>query len=478
MPLAEPTSPAREGPRAGVNIAGYFDSTLGVGEAARQLRGALEKGGVTTASFTLPERRSREGGPPPPPARPPFPTTLVCANADAIEGARAWLGPGFFEGRTIGVWWWEVDAFPERWRRSFDDLDEIWVGSRFVADAIAPESPVPVLTMPLPVAPRPAAELSRVQLSLPEGFLFLFVFDFASGFERKNPQGVIEAFGRAFTPGSGASLAIKHIGGEAYPRQAAALAQAAEGHADVHLIGGYLEPERHAALTGACDCYVSLHRSEGFGLTLAEAALAERPVICTGYSGPLDFLDAATAYLVGHELRPVGEGKDPYPPDAHWAEPDLDHAARLMRQVRDDPDAASASAALARRRLERSHTPAAAGRTMAARLARLDGMPNAGGSEAGGLSLSELERRIATWPPPAAPGTSPLRLALRRLSLRVGLAQAVHQRRVDEEIVRVLRTLDEHLQGLASAQATLSARIDSLTDDDSHHGGGGPAEGL
>ena len=39
-----------------------------------------------------------------------------------------------------------------------------------------------------------------------------------------------------------------------------------------------------------CDCYVSLHRSEGFGLTMAEAMACGKPVIATGYSGNLEFM--------------------------------------------------------------------------------------------------------------------------------------------------------------------------------------------
>src|SRR5207245_6112526 len=39
------------------------------------------------------------------------------------------------------------------------------------------------------------------------------------------------------------------------------------------------------ALYHLCDCYVSLHRSEGFGLTPAEAMAMGKPVIATGYGG-------------------------------------------------------------------------------------------------------------------------------------------------------------------------------------------------
>jgi hypothetical protein len=50
-------------------------------------------------------------------------------------------------------------------------------------------------------------------------------------------------------------------------------------------------------------------------------------------------MDAGSAFLVPYELVPVGPGSDPYPPAAHWAAPDLEAAAALMRHVFDDPAA-------------------------------------------------------------------------------------------------------------------------------------------
>ena len=47
-----------------------------------------------------------------------------------------------------------------------------------------------------------------------------------------------------------------------------------------------------------CDCYVSLHRSEGLGLTMAEAMALGKPVIATGYSGNLHFMTPENSYLV------------------------------------------------------------------------------------------------------------------------------------------------------------------------------------
>jgi glycosyltransferase involved in cell wall biosynthesis len=51
-------------------------------------------------------------------------------------------------------------------------------------------------------------------------------------------------------------------------------------------------------LLAAADVFVSLHRSEGFGLGLAEAMLLGKPVVGTAYSGNADFLDDTTGYPV------------------------------------------------------------------------------------------------------------------------------------------------------------------------------------
>ena len=42
-------------------------------------------------------------------------------------------------------------------------------------------------------------------------------------------------------------------------------------------------------------------------------------------------MDDDNSVLVGYEIDPVGPGCSPYPPEASWADPDLDEAAELMR---------------------------------------------------------------------------------------------------------------------------------------------------
>ena len=326
----------------GVNVAGYFRSVLGVGEAARQVVTALERNGVAVSTVGLTASNSgedeslaqRTDG------RGEHAINLICVNADVLTPFADEMGPAFFAGRhSIGLWWWEVSTFPDRFLGAFEHVDEVWAGSRHVADALSAVSPVPVVHVPQPVAVEdPPTDLDRAALGLPEGFLFLFSFDFHSVFARKNPLGAIEAFTRAFAPGAGAKLVIKTINGDKHPEDAARLQAAAAAHPDVVLYDRYVSRRERDAITAACDCYVSLHRSEGFGFTVAEAMAYGRPAIVTAYSGTMDFTTAANAYLVDYRLVPIGEGADPYPPDGEWAEPDLDDAARLMREVFEQPE--------------------------------------------------------------------------------------------------------------------------------------------
>jgi glycosyltransferase involved in cell wall biosynthesis len=86
----------------------------------------------------------------------------------------------------------------------------------------------------------------------------------------------------------------------------------------------------------ACDCFLSLHRAEGFGRGIAEALRLGLHVITTGYSGNVDFCQAPHADLVDYTLIPVEAGQYPYAEGQVWADPDVAHAARLMKRFVDE----------------------------------------------------------------------------------------------------------------------------------------------
>lgn len=328
----------------GVEAIGYFTADLGLGETARQFVASLQTAGIPTSTSTYSRTFSRlgvdwtdipaEGGN-------RADTLLMCVNADQTPQLVRDAKDRYLARRyRIGLWFWELDDFPASMQESLDEVDEVWVCSEFNAAAIRPHTSKPVTVVPHPAHAPVRSDVRVTEIADPARFTFLFVFDFLSVGERKNPWGLIEAFKRAFPEQGEAQLVIKSINGKRRPADLERLRYAAADRDDVLLIERYLDRAELDGLMWGADCYVSLHRSEGFGQTLAETMAIGKPVIATGYSGNLAFMREDNSYLVRHTLAPVPPGCDPYPPTAVWADPDLDHAAELMREVFEDPVAA------------------------------------------------------------------------------------------------------------------------------------------
>ena len=117
-----------------------------------------------------------------------------------------------------------------------------------------------------------------------------------------------------------------------------------------------------------CDCYISLHRSEGLGLTLAEAMLLGKPVIDTAYSGNMDFMTDETSLLVPWKYTDVGDDAESYPAEARWAEPDLSVASSMMRKLFQDREFGKALGDRAKRDLQSRFSPQVTGERMKNRL--------------------------------------------------------------------------------------------------------------
>lgn len=384
-----------------VQAVGYFRAELGMGEHGRQLVETLQAAGADVSTTTWTETISRQqhsfaelrGATAPQ-------VNLLIVNADQTPVFAQAAGRHFFRNRyTVGAWAWELDEFPP-YNEAFDVVDEVWAGSEFARDAIAQRTSKPVYAVPPPVTVAPVdSAISRRSLGLPGGYLFLFAFDYLSVPKRKNPLGLVDAFCAAFAPGEGPTLVLKTINGDKLPDARATLRAAAAERPDILLIEHYLSASERTALMGHADCYVSLHRSEGFGLTMAEAMGLGKPVIATGYSGNLTFMDEGNSYLVPFRRVRVGPDAAPYAADAHWAEPDLDAAASLMRQVWADPAAAALIGARAAHDIAAKHSPQARAELVTARLEGIShrlpgGLDRARPSTPAEFSLTPLQRRL------------------------------------------------------------------------------------
>jgi glycosyltransferase involved in cell wall biosynthesis len=365
----EHTNPA-SGPR--VNVVGYLRAELGVGEAARLLIAGLQAANIPYNTITNRETISRQTHPhqEQPPSGGENDINIVCVNADQTPAFARKMPPSFFAGHyTVGVWFWEVESLAPQFYDAFNYVDEVWVASDFVRRAFAKISPKPVFKFHLPVI-KPTIDdaLSRQDLGLSDRFTFLFSFDFLSVLDRKNPAAVIESFRRAFRPREGPALVIKTINGDKRMLDLEKLRFAAQAHPDIKIVDGYMSAIEKNTMMALCDCYVSLHRSEGYGLTMAEAMALGRPVIATGYSGNLEFMTPQNCYLCSHRFRQIGPESPPYPPASRWAEPNLDEAAVFMRQVYENPDEAKLRGRFAAEQIATLHSAEAAAVTIRKRI--------------------------------------------------------------------------------------------------------------
>lgn len=356
----------------GFNLVGYVRAELGVGEAARSLAAAAAASdtpysiidvGFQTSNRQGDNRAVKNS------VEAKQPIDLVFVNADQTPNTLRYLEQiNHTADYRIGFWHWEQPVFPKQWRANFAGLDEIWVPTAFVHEAVSAVSPIPVVKIPdavqftIPKAPQ------RKKFGLPEkGFVALVMYDFHSYVHRKNPQAAVEAFRRAMKNRKDAVLVIKTINSKMHAKDYAKLKKDVAG-LNVVFVDKFLTRSQVYELQACSDVLLSLHRAEGFGLAPAEMMLMGKPVIATGWSGNMDFMTPMNSYPVEYELKPLMETHGVYEKGPVWAEPDIDHAAWCLKQVIDKNADAKAKAKRAAADIDRLLSPKAVGAQVRERL--------------------------------------------------------------------------------------------------------------
>jgi glycosyltransferase involved in cell wall biosynthesis len=360
----------------GVNIVGYVRSELGVGESSRLCATALEAVGSPFTLVDFSEASSNRATDDRWHERTslvnPHPINIIHVNADQLPVAYEQFGPDFFASKyNIGVWHWELPEFPDEWLASFDFLHEVWVPSRFVMEAVSEKSPIPVVRMPHAISVQLAEKPARARFGLPDDrFLFLCMYDMHSLQERKNPEGAVEAFRRAFPDpaASNVGLVIKLMNPDTYREDFERLREGLDQTPGTFLIERTLSREDAYGLEAVCDAFVSLHRSEGFGLGLAESMVLGKPAIATHWSGNADFMDHANSCCVDYKLVQLEQSHGPYTRGQRWADPDLEQAADYMRRLVADPAYRRRIASAGQKTILSEHSPERVGGRIQRRL--------------------------------------------------------------------------------------------------------------
>ena len=325
----------------GVVVAGELSRASGLGEGARLMLRALEEIGVPAWGIDvgplLPAHTA--DFPAVTEAPPPDLPIVLHVNPPLLPLVLCRLPRGLVRGRRIiGYWAWELPIVPPEWRTGARFVHEAWVPSAFTARAVEMLLPGRVRVVPHAVgsAPWAPSALGRAAFDLPQDAVVVLVsFNLASSFERKNPLAAIAAFRAAFGARPDRILVLKVGNRTHFPQDFARLAAAVAGADNIRLETRVLPASELHALTAAADIVLSLHRSEGFGLVLAEAMLLGKPVIATGWSGNLTFMNPDNAVLVGWRPVTCTDPRGNYV-GGFWAEPDVKEAAEHLRRLADD----------------------------------------------------------------------------------------------------------------------------------------------
>jgi glycosyltransferase involved in cell wall biosynthesis len=347
----------------GFNVIGFLSSATGLGASARSSIGLIASLGddMACADIDLNEGRDLVGVERLPSACAPvseigdlpFSINLFHFNpSDAMALVVRWreqTGVHVFDRFNCVVPFWELPRIPDHWVPALAGMDAVLVPSRFVEDSIRAGfgdlALPPLVRYPQSVSPPADIRPDRARWLGPRDHTttVLVTFDPLSDFERKNPWGAIAAFQRAFPDDDAVTLLVKvgnarAVSGSPGMRRLETLAH---GDPRVVLMRETLDREDLWNLYASCDIYLSLHRAEGLGLGPMEAMAVGKPVVATGWSGNMDFMDADNSVLVPFTLIPVANvSHRSYKGcgDQRWADPDMDAAAAALRGLAASPE--------------------------------------------------------------------------------------------------------------------------------------------
>jgi glycosyltransferase involved in cell wall biosynthesis len=276
-------------------------------------------------------------------------------NPDIFPAVARRYGTRFVTGNrcNVAVSIWETDTLPTGWANVLSLYDVIATHSRFAARAFEKGTGRPVGIIPQCLPERPI----RVRKSAGP-IEFLVMFDHASCLDRKNPLGAIRAFRQASANLAAGSARLRVKCHANTPTDVIDRLRAEACAANVEIIARTLDEAGMEALWEECDCLLSMHRSEGYGLPVAEALSRAIPVIASRQGGVLDFADDKGCMLISGSQAMPPPGRRQYVEWSGWLEPDLAEAAAAIVEVASNYSAAQKRAEAGRRRLQAETSPA------------------------------------------------------------------------------------------------------------------------
>lgn len=317
-------------PLKNINIIS-IEKKSGLGRAVDLLKIYFDRNALDFSNIFLPEFKKNQL-----PANNKI--NLFVGNPDIILPAfKKLLGFEIFKTYNIGYWFWELEDIPSKWELSSSVIDEIWVCTDYNYEIFSKISNnVKKIPFSISINRKELHSLNESPFNQKGKFIFFFNFDFMSHIERKNPIGLINAFLIACENDKTAHLYLKSINGDKKLSEKKKILKLIKDHQNITLDDNYCSYNKVMSMINQSGCYVSLHRAEGLGFGMAEAMSLGKPVIATNYSGNLEFMSKNNSLLVKYKLIKINKNDYIHSKNQYWADPDLDHAAFLMKKIIDD----------------------------------------------------------------------------------------------------------------------------------------------
>jgi len=273
----------------------------------------------------------------------PFDVQVSHFTPDNFDAVKSYL-PGVY---NIGYTTWETDRLPDMWVVYCNQMNEIWVPSSWNKTVFENSGvTVPVNVIPHIVEVDDLGESAYMSLDTSANtFVFYSIFQWL---ERKNPSALLRAYLTEFNPDEQVCLVMKtyrintsHAEVEMIKRDVKKIKEGLclKSFPALRLFGSLLSSSQMRGLHDAGDCYVIPHRAEGFGIPIAEAMALGKPVIATGYSGNLDFMNKKNSLLIDYNLCPCYNMIfDNYHGKMNWADPSVHDLKKLMRYAFENRD--------------------------------------------------------------------------------------------------------------------------------------------
>lgn len=336
-----------------VIVSGLLAGASGISRAARLTVRGLQHAGYEPVEHDLaPVFARSDGADSGLPVAPMGGVWLLHVNAPEAIAAMSRISPDAWRGRyRVGYWAYELPVLPRSWAIAARFLHEIWVPSTFVAEAARRAGvAIPVRVMPHPVTLTAASREGR---PAQDPFTVLAMGDLNSSWGRKNLLGSIEIFRTAFPePQTSRRLIVKIQSVSLNHLFEKSARNAMAGRPDISLVSRSMSDQEVERLIAGSSVFLSPHRSEGFGLAIAEALLAGVPALATGWSGNTDFMRDIPELCIRYRLAPVRDAAGLYRvAGAVWAEPDIADAVGKLRALESSVQLRQSLAAMGRQSL-------------------------------------------------------------------------------------------------------------------------------